>query len=78
MGNLDRGNEKTVKKRRSRTTFSTQQLDELETIFQKSHYPDLTARNYLASTCSLSDTKIQVVVSLFIYIKFNLIYLFLF
>lgn len=60
MGNLDRGNEKTVKKRRSRTTFSTQQLDELETIFQKSHYPDLTARNYLASTCSLSDTKIQV------------------
>ncbi|ESN98675.1 hypothetical protein HELRODRAFT_66919, partial [Helobdella robusta] len=48
------------KKKRSRTTFSQHQLEEMETIFQQSHYPDQSAREHLANKCSLTDGKIQV------------------
>jgi len=46
--------------RRSRTSFSSDQLEHLEKEFQKSHYPDLKTREMLAGKTGLSEARIQV------------------
>lgn len=48
------------KKRRHRTIFTQYQIEELEKAFQDAHYPDMNAREELATKTGLPEDRIQV------------------
>ncbi|ELT92998.1 hypothetical protein CAPTEDRAFT_29885, partial [Capitella teleta] len=48
------------KPRRSRTTFTSEQISDLELTFKLTHYPDVSSREKLAIKTGLSETRIQI------------------
>uniref|UniRef100_A0AC35TH17 Homeobox domain-containing protein n=1 Tax=Rhabditophanes sp. KR3021 TaxID=114890 RepID=A0AC35TH17_9BILA len=48
------------KKRRPRTIFTPQQVEELEKAFQSAHYPDVFARESLSIKTGIPEATIQV------------------
>ncbi|XP_030280908.1 homeobox protein aristaless-like 4 [Sparus aurata] len=48
------------KKRQTRVTFTPFQVQELEKVFQQSHYPDVNTRDQLASSLHLTEGRIQI------------------
>ncbi|OTF73444.1 Homeobox domain containing protein [Euroglyphus maynei] len=60
-GNNNNNNNNSKKRtRRQRTHFTSQQLQELESTFQRNRYPDMATREEIANWTSLTEPRVRV------------------
>lgn len=60
MGGVHPQHQPPKRKRRHRTIFSEEQLEQLEATFEQTHYPDVVLREQLALKVDLKEERVEV------------------
>ena len=59
-GDSDKGKGGARRQRRQRTHFTSQQLQQLESTFQRNRYPDMATREEISAWTNLTEARVRV------------------